>query len=71
MKLNDDQQRDLNNLKSELDHAQTIEGWLLERHAAGAFGTPELEEFYDRELAKIRERARTTDDEITKLRISK
>jgi hypothetical protein len=69
MKKNDEQQRDLNNLKSELAFAQTIESWLLDRHAAGAFGTPELEEFYDREMAKIQERARTADAEIAKLGI--
>jgi hypothetical protein len=71
MKLNDDQQRDLNDLKSELAYAQTIEGWLTQRHGAGAFDTPELQQFYDRELATIQECARTADDEITKLRISK
>jgi isopentenyl phosphate kinase len=71
MKLNDDQQRDLNNLKSELGYAQTIESWLLDRHGAGAFGTPELQEFYDREMAKIRERAQRADAEIARFGDSK
>jgi hypothetical protein len=69
MKLNDEQQRQINDLNSQLTYAQTIESWLLDRHAAGAFGTPELEEFYDREMATIRERAQRADAEIAKLGI--
>jgi pantothenate kinase len=69
MKLNDEQQRQINDLNSQLTYVQAIESWLLDRHAAGAFGTPELEEFYDREMAKIQERARTADAEIAKLGI--
>ncbi len=71
MKKNDDQQRRMNDLHGQLSLAQAVEGWLSQRQGEGAFDTPELQEFYDRETAKIRERGRAADDEITKLRRGK
>jgi hypothetical protein len=71
MKKYDDQQQQISDLQFRLSVAQAVEGWLTERNDAGAFDTPELQQFYDRELAKIRERGRATNDEITKLRLGK
>ncbi len=70
-KENDERKRLIANLNSQLTYAQAVEGWLTERNNEGAFDTPEWQEFYERELAKIRERGRTADDEITKLRLGK